>query len=81
MFTLFIIGGNKVVYWMQNIEKKRNFVVIWGNIICVIGFVKVVYEQNYFSLLQSFKIYFELKYDYIFKVLKRQEFMKQEILN
>lgn len=76
MFTLFTIGGNKAVHWMQNIEKKRNSVVIWGNIICVIGFVKVAHEQNYFSPSQSLKTYSEPKYDYISKVLKRQESMK-----
>lgn len=45
----YIIVGNKAMHWMQNIEKKRNSVVIWGNIICVTGFVKVAREQNYFN--------------------------------
>lgn len=49
-FTLFTID-NKAIQWMQNIN---NYVIIQGNMIRVVRFVKIAHDHNDFNSSQSF---------------------------
>ena len=77
VFTQLTIG-NKAIHCVKNIEK--NPLVICRNIICVTGFVKIAHEPIAIYLEVS-NAYCNPAYNFISKVLKRQESMKYEMLN
>lgn len=78
MFARFTIG-NKATRWCR-ILKKENFVFTWGNMICVLGFVKVAHGHTSCNPSCRLKcLLWTKERNYISRVLKRQQSMKCEI--